>query len=136
MTVIRPGLLVPGSEWCSRLQARPHTWTALVLDCSWKRMEDFRMAVVCPHPPQLPEENDTEECGQEIEPVHSRKSLVGQRSSREGPWEGSHQPTVQGGRSKIVNENGLPITLSKSWQAVWTQTTRGFSRLFFFLLNL
>ena len=90
------------------------------------------MAVMCPHPPQLPRENDTEE----IEPVHSRKSLVGQGSSLEGPWEGSHQPTVQGGRSKIVNWNGLPITLSKSWQAVWTQTTRGFSRLFFFLLNL
>lgn len=65
-------------------------------------MEDFRMAMVCPHPPQLHEENDTEECGQEIEPVHSRKSLVGQGSSLEGPWEGCHHPTVQGGRSKRV----------------------------------
>lgn len=84
-------------------------------------MEDFRMAMMCPHPPHLHEENDNEECGQEIEPVHSRKSLVGEgvKSSLEDPWEGCRHPTMQGGRSKIVSWNGLLITLSKSWQAIW-----------------
>lgn len=93
--------------------------TALVLDSSWKRMEDFRMAVLCPHTPQLHEENDTEEC-EEIEHVHSRKSLVGQGSSLEDPWEGCRHPTVEVGRNKLVNGNGLLITLSKSLQAIWT----------------
>lgn len=45
---------------------------------------------------------------QEIQHVQCKKSLAG-KPSLEDPWKEYHHPTVHGGRSKILEWNGLPI---------------------------